>query len=312
MSTQYRIPSNDNYIRDLENLSQRERHGLFSQPPPLSVGDQYNDSHKRMGKKKGVLINQKIQNHHEPSLFMNPGYISVGDPYKDPFKAKQIYQKEREMAVTNPHSFKPTDKSKSIKHSEFQHLKEYEDKRYNTRKASGEVITQARNFQTNPAKKGVGRTTINTLFGNYEYIPDPYDRQEELDRSERLKYKSKFLPGTIRFVSTSHGNRPFTSDGELLDGAGYNQEKVQRPRYTGVSFRPPNKNKSGFQGTFEIFQYVEEGAPIPKTKQNTFSKLLKTDTFERPWRPNSNGTFARPCPSVTEKLRNKSGGTTRI
>ncbi|CAD8072727.1 unnamed protein product [Paramecium sonneborni] len=312
MSSQYRIPSNDQYIRDLENLSQRERHGLFSQPPPLSVGDQYNDSLKSKGKQKGVLINEKIQKHHEPSLFMNPGYISIGDPYKDPFKAQQIYNKERELAILNPHHFKPTDKSKSIKHSEFKHLKEYDDKRYNIRKVSGDTITQTKNFQTNPLKKSLVRKTINNLFGNYEYVTDPYDRQEEFDRSERLKYKSKFLPGVIKFVSTSHGNRPFTSDGVLLDGAGYIEKKITRPLNNGVPFRPANKNKKGFQGTFEVFQYFEEGAPEPKTKQNTFTKLLQTETYERPWRPNSNGTFARPCPSVSEKLRNKSGGTTRI
>jgi hypothetical protein len=55
-------------------------------------------------------------------------------------------------------------------------MKEYEDKKFNTRKGSGEVITKARNFLTNPAKKGLGRTTINNLFGKIEYIPDPYDR----------------------------------------------------------------------------------------------------------------------------------------
>lgn len=42
-----------------------------------------------------------------------------------------------------------------------------------------------------------------------------------MDRLERIKHRSKFLPGATRFVSTSHGNRPFTSDGTLLDGAGY-------------------------------------------------------------------------------------------
>lgn len=39
---------------------------------------------------------------------------------------------------------------------------------------------------TNPAKKGLGRTTINNLFGKVEYIPDPYDRQEIVDRLERI------------------------------------------------------------------------------------------------------------------------------
>lgn len=79
---------------------------------------------------------------------------------------------------------------------------------------------------TNPAKKGLGRTTINNLFGKVEYIPDPYDRQEIVDRLERIKHRSKFLPGTTRFVTTSHGNRPFTAEGILLDGAGYVSGKM--------------------------------------------------------------------------------------
>lgn len=55
-------------------------------------------------------------------------------------------------------------------------MKEYNDKQYNTRKISGEVITKAKNIFTNPPKKGLGRTTINNLFGKIEYVADPYDR----------------------------------------------------------------------------------------------------------------------------------------
>lgn len=65
-------------------------------------------------------------------------------------------------------------------------MKEYEDKVFKTRTPIGDVVTQARNFMTNPAKKGLGRTTINNLFGKVEYIPDPYDRQEIVDRLERI------------------------------------------------------------------------------------------------------------------------------
>ncbi|CAD8062583.1 unnamed protein product [Paramecium sonneborni] len=308
MSTQYRIPSNDNYIRDLENISQRERHGLFNQPPPLLLGDQYNDALKSQGKEKGVLVNKKLQKKHEPVLFLEPGYTTLNDPYKDQFKAKQIYDKERELAIKNPNSFKPNDHVKSVKHSEFEHMKEFNDKVFNTRTPTGDVRTQARNFFTNPAKKGLGRTTIKNVFGQIEYIPDPYDRQEELDRQERIKHRSKFLPGTTRFITTSHGNRPFTADGILLDGAGYLSE-IKRPLYKGAPFRPANQNKKGFQGTFEVLQYMEEGAQEPKTKQNTFQKLSATQTYEKPWRPNSNGTFARPCPSVSQQVRNRSVGS---
>lgn len=51
---------------------------------------------------------------HEPAVFSEPGYTSLGDPYKDPFKAKQIYDKERELAIKNPNCFKPNDKVKTM------------------------------------------------------------------------------------------------------------------------------------------------------------------------------------------------------
>lgn len=42
------------------------------------------------------------------------------------------------------------------------------------------------------------------------------------------------------------------------------------PLSRGNAFRPANPNKTGFMGAFEVLQYMEEGAPEPKTKQNTF------------------------------------------
>lgn len=117
----------------------------------------------------------------------------------------------------------------SSKHSEYEHLKEFENKVYNTRTPTGEVKVRARNFLNNPAKKGLGRTTTGHLFGQTEYVADPYDRKDELERVlnhsmsqlERIVQRSKFLPNTRGFISTSTGNRPFTADDQVFDGAGY-------------------------------------------------------------------------------------------
>ncbi|KAM3143331.1 hypothetical protein pb186bvf_004663 [Paramecium bursaria] len=305
MSTQYRVPSNDQYIRELENISQKERVGLFNQPPPLTVGDPFNDQLKSSGKEKGVLVNKRLQKNHEPALFQDPGYISLGDPFKESFKAKQIYDKERELAIKNAQPFKPNDKVKSIKNSEFEHLKEFDDKVFQTRTPTGDVRIQARNFLTNPAKRGLGRTTTGNLFSPIRYIPDPFDRQEEKERQDWIAHRSKFLKGAKGFCSTSQGNRPFTADQEVFDGAGYAIKPKRQAYYKGAPFRPPNANKRGFQGTFEVLQHVEEGGPEPKTKQQFFEKLFKTQSFGNPWKPNSNGTFARPTPSVQQKLRNR-------
>ncbi|CAK91464.1 unnamed protein product (macronuclear) [Paramecium tetraurelia] len=305
MSTQYRVPSNDNYIRDLENISQRERHGLFNQPPPLSLGDQYNDALKSQGKEKAILINKKLQKKHEPVLFSEPGYTTLNDPYKDQFKAKQIYDKERELAIKNPNSFKPNDHQKSVKHSEFEHMKEYNDKVFKTRNSAGNVVTQARNFLTNPAKKGLGRTTINNLFNRRKWIER---RESSIKASNYLEQQDLSQPAMEIDPLLQKVSYQMEQDIQYVIYINNPLEK-KPPIYKGNPFRPSNQTKKGFQGTFEVLQYMEEGAPNIKTKQNTFEKLSATQTYERPWRPNSNGTFARPCPSVSQQLRNRSAGS---
>lgn len=38
----------NNFIHQQENIGQRWRHGLFTQPPGLSIGDQYIDSKRNL------------------------------------------------------------------------------------------------------------------------------------------------------------------------------------------------------------------------------------------------------------------------
>lgn len=90
--------------------------------------------------------------------------ISINDPYIDKFKPKQIYDKQRNIAIPHQQQFKPTDCYKTVRHSEFEHMKEFDDKTYHTRDKDGRIITQPKNFLTNPYKKGFGNTTVGHLF----------------------------------------------------------------------------------------------------------------------------------------------------
>lgn len=65
--------------------------------------------------------------------------------------------------------------------SEYEHMKEFNDKVYNTRHGDGSVITKPRNFFTQPHKKGFGNTTTGHLFEPVKYESDPYDRPKEYD-----------------------------------------------------------------------------------------------------------------------------------
>lgn len=53
------------------------------------------------------------------------------------------------------------------KHSEFEHMKEFDDKVYDTRDEQGNVKTGLKGITTNPMKKGFGNTTSGHLFGSY-------------------------------------------------------------------------------------------------------------------------------------------------
>jgi len=48
----------------------------------------------------------------------------------------------------------------------------------------GGVITEPKNFLTNPPKKGiVGKGT--TFTGKIEHLPDPFDNKREIEKKER-------------------------------------------------------------------------------------------------------------------------------
>lgn len=58
-----------------------------------------------------------------PELFSKLSSTNLGDPYKDPFRANQLYIKEKTDLSMHPTAFAAGGRQKLVKHSEFEHQK---------------------------------------------------------------------------------------------------------------------------------------------------------------------------------------------
>lgn len=101
----------DGYIHQQENIAQRTRHGLFSQPMGLANGDTYHDKkrnslcHTAEPVPKNVATNNRLVQKVGPELFEKMGSTNIGDIYKDKFRENQLYQKEKTDISTHNHAF---------------------------------------------------------------------------------------------------------------------------------------------------------------------------------------------------------------
>ena len=60
------------------------------------------------------------------------------------------------------------------------------------RDPDGAVITQPKNFLTNPMKKGAPNCTPNTILGEQlPHMTDPYDQKREIAKKERIAHEAK-------------------------------------------------------------------------------------------------------------------------
>ena len=62
-------------------------------------------------------VNQRMQQKVGPELFSKPSSMNIGDQYKDPFRAKQLYIKEKNDLSIHNHAFMAGGKQKLVKHS---------------------------------------------------------------------------------------------------------------------------------------------------------------------------------------------------
>lgn len=67
----------------------------------------------------------------------------------------------------------------------------------------------------------------------------------------------------------------------------------------GTKWRPGNPSKKGYNKTIGRFpDYYEEGSP------RQYKKKIPYVRHEKTWKPNSNGTFARPTPPISHLVTN--------
>lgn len=87
-------------------------------------------------------------------------------------------------------NFKP---AKSVPHpvkADFAHMTDYVEVSKSRKGPDGGVITEPKNFLTNPPKQGnVGKGT--TLGGKIDYLHDPFDRKREIERKEQEEHLKK-------------------------------------------------------------------------------------------------------------------------
>ena len=65
---------------------------------------------------KNVGVNPHLLDNVQPALFSRLGSTNLGDPYKDTFRAKQLYEKEKNDLIPHGKSFIPTQNRKTMYH----------------------------------------------------------------------------------------------------------------------------------------------------------------------------------------------------
>ena len=178
----------EQFFRDSFALGQKMRHGFFSLPISTAIGDDsyYRDKKARKDADGHVITEprnfttKKVKKGHIDSvLFSKPDYVSIGDPFKEangiPMR-KPI--KESYKEVGHEMNFKPAKTVQRKVKADFDHMSDYVEVKKCRKGPDGAVITDNRNFLTNPPKAGeVGKGT--SFGGIFPHLPDEYDRNKE-------------------------------------------------------------------------------------------------------------------------------------
>lgn len=286
--------SSAKFYHDMENLSKKPRFGLFNYPPSMVVGDNSYDRRSVAKSAKNFLTNPGL----DAGVFSRSKYM--GDEYEDPHKIQRREDLYKQGIIDQP--FKPSDSKKTKVRPPYEYLSETMNRTRQTRDADGKVLTGPKNFLTKPLKKGRGNTTAGHLFGNYQYVEDPYDRAKELDLKEYLDHKRKML-NTTPFISNSTRIKTFEKDAKVYQwrpqtsGAGADAQHQSTSLQRGVN---PFVVSKHYRPTTSSVEPSRKPEDIDVNQEEIWLKYRNTMT--KPWRPNFNGTLERPTPSVSEKF----------
>lgn len=129
----------------------------------------------------------------DAALLSKPSYVSVDDPYKLPV-AKILRESKPDAYKTAGHDvvFKPAKVVKDkIYVAPFEHMSERLDFKKNYRDADGHVITEPRNFCTNPPQQTGSHGKRSFFSKQVEFMKDEYDYPRDLAITEMLALKAK-------------------------------------------------------------------------------------------------------------------------
>ena len=105
-------------------------------------------------------------------------------------------------------------KQKLVKHSQFQHQKQYKDKEFHTKDENGKVKLGPKSVTTNNMKRGFGSTNVGHLFSSYPYQGYPEEDRRNKDLKDKLNHKAKII---TPFKGNLHPSTTFTPNYAVYD-----------------------------------------------------------------------------------------------
>jgi hypothetical protein len=293
--------------QELEGV--KPRHGLFSQPVSLAVGDTYYKAPTRKRNNKGEVptgpknfYSSKMKNgQSDQALFTAPKYNGINDPYDEPWKSLKLRSStsksgSRARPFTAGGNVKQRDPTSYLKHQLVQ--------KENLREGPWQVKSRNPNFVTSKCKTGGGRTTPGVGIGGttIKYTEDDFDREKDHKREVGRKHKEKIprpFSSTVRQRTTFTKNKMCYSEEGLKLKPKKELYKYDPADHSGP-FVPSNPPKKGHNKTIDPFpKYVED--PGKKIMQKSLDHYAKqTGYWKHPTHYRS-----KVCTSITENMRNQ-------
>lgn len=184
------------------------------------------------------------------------------------------------------------------KYATYEHLPTENIKKISRRGPDGLVVIEPKNLYTSPARLGTAKTTPGLLIGGheFEYQPDPFDRQHKMQQDEIKRQKAKLQAESFKPPNPTGKN---FFDNEKTFGE-TNMPKKTIPKVQSLNvykhdrvFYPNNPSKLGSTiGKFP--EYIPD--PLSSPKRRPPSEQIA-------WRPTTNER-TRPTPSVTYLAKN--------
>ena len=168
-------------------------------------------------------------------------------------------------------NFKPAKTIQRTVGADFPHLTDHKEVSKCRKGPDGGVITEPRNFLTNPPKKGmVGKGT--SFAGKLEHLPEPFERKRELEKKELQEHHSKMQEKP--FSQKVKGRETFATIKEA-----FGEDRPYPPRTPPskrqplmtheVPFKPSNPPKRGYNKTLDKFPpYIPDPMKVTVRKKN--------------------------------------------